>query len=174
MKKKDYYSNSQEYINRWIISYADFITMLLALFMVLYAIVQMDKGGFKDFKSSLNSAFDITRIKTIDQKKNLDNQQKINEDIKNQLSNLDKMLKKETAEFDNIQTRIKSQSELSKNVNISRETRGLIIRLNDAVLFDPGSDIIKTDARLTLDKLAGILKDVPNSIRLKVILIIHL
>ena len=34
---RDYYTNSNDYINRWVISYADFVTMLLALFMVLYA-----------------------------------------------------------------------------------------------------------------------------------------
>lgn len=36
--RNDYYSNSKDYINRWVVSYADFITMLLALFMVLWAI----------------------------------------------------------------------------------------------------------------------------------------
>ena len=36
--KNDYYSYSKDYINRWVVSYADFITMLLALFMVLWAI----------------------------------------------------------------------------------------------------------------------------------------
>ena len=38
--RNDYYSNSKDYINRWVVSYADLITMLLALFMVLFAISQ--------------------------------------------------------------------------------------------------------------------------------------
>ena len=33
---RDYYTNSNDYINRWVISYADFVTMLLALFMMLF------------------------------------------------------------------------------------------------------------------------------------------
>ena len=32
--RNDYYSNSKDYINRWVVSYADLVTMLLALFMV--------------------------------------------------------------------------------------------------------------------------------------------
>jgi chemotaxis protein MotB len=43
----------------------------------------------------------------------------------------------------------------------------LIIRLNDAILFDTGSDIIKVNARNTFDKLVVVLKEVPNSIKLE-------
>ena len=38
--RNDYYSNSKDYINRWVVSYADLVTMLLALFMVLFAVSQ--------------------------------------------------------------------------------------------------------------------------------------
>ena len=40
--RNDYYVNSKDYINRWVVSYADFVTMLLALFMVMYAVVRID------------------------------------------------------------------------------------------------------------------------------------
>ena len=36
--RNDYYSNSKDYINRWVVSYSDFVTMLLALFIVMFAI----------------------------------------------------------------------------------------------------------------------------------------
>ena len=32
--KEKYYDNSKDYINRWVISYADLVTLLLALFLV--------------------------------------------------------------------------------------------------------------------------------------------
>ena len=38
--RNDYYSNSKDYINRWVVSYADLVTMLLALFIVLFSISQ--------------------------------------------------------------------------------------------------------------------------------------
>ena len=40
--RNDYYSNSKDYINRWVISYADFTTLLLALFIVLYGLSSMN------------------------------------------------------------------------------------------------------------------------------------
>jgi len=36
--RENYYNNSKDYINRWIVSYADLITLLLAFFLVLYSI----------------------------------------------------------------------------------------------------------------------------------------
>ena len=56
---KELYSNTQDYINRWIVSYADFITMLLALFMVMYALSQIDINNVKDFSDSMDKAFEI-------------------------------------------------------------------------------------------------------------------
>lgn len=35
---QELYENSKDYINRWVISYADFVTMLFALFIVMWAI----------------------------------------------------------------------------------------------------------------------------------------
>ena len=36
--RENYYNNSKDYINRWIVSYADLITLLLAFFLVLYSV----------------------------------------------------------------------------------------------------------------------------------------
>lgn len=157
--KKDYYSNSQEYINRWVLSYADFITMLLALFMVMYAMSQMN---IKDVQGSVGKAFE-----TPNHKKEAKVQPEQAENLKQQLHNIDKTIEKESIDFKNIEKIINSDSGLSKELTLKQETRGLIIRLNDAVLFDPGSDIIKSNARATLDKLAGILKGIKNPIRVE-------
>src|SRR5687768_17967873 len=42
---------------RWLVSYADFITLLLALFVVMYAISQVNEGKTQVLASSLISAF---------------------------------------------------------------------------------------------------------------------
>lgn len=43
--------------DRWLISYADFITLLLALFVVLYAYSQVNEGKYKALSESLGEAF---------------------------------------------------------------------------------------------------------------------
>ena len=43
--------------DRWLISYADFITLLFALFVVLYAYSQVNEGKYKALSESLGEAF---------------------------------------------------------------------------------------------------------------------
>ncbi len=42
---------------RWLISYADFITLLFAFFVVMYAISSVNEGKYKILSNSLGSAF---------------------------------------------------------------------------------------------------------------------
>ena len=44
-QRRDYYSNSKDYINRWIFSYADFTTLLLAMFMFLVAMNHFEQNA---------------------------------------------------------------------------------------------------------------------------------
>jgi len=42
---------------RWLVSYADFITLLFAFFVVMYAISQVNEGKYRVLSDTLNSAF---------------------------------------------------------------------------------------------------------------------
>ncbi len=43
--------------DRWLISYADFVTLLFAFFVVMYSISSVNEGKYKVFSSSLSVAF---------------------------------------------------------------------------------------------------------------------
>jgi chemotaxis protein MotB len=43
--------------DRWLVSYADFITLLFAFFVVMYAVSSVNQNKYRDFSSSLNHAF---------------------------------------------------------------------------------------------------------------------
>ncbi len=49
---------SNENTNRWIISYADFVTLLLALFIVLYAFSLSSSSSFSAVTGSLSKVFE--------------------------------------------------------------------------------------------------------------------
>ncbi len=140
--KNDYYSNSKDYINRWVVSYADFVTMLLALFMVMYAISVQDS---KELSNILKKTFQPQKAEissTIKQKELIEESDKNEE--------LYKILKEK---FSN-----------NTSLSVVKESRGTIIRINDTMLFDEGSAIIKSDAKYTLEKIASELKDLKNPI----------
>jgi len=63
--RNEYYTNSKDYINRWVVSYADFVTMLLALFMVMYAILRVDNQKLIKFQSKMQQTFSNESIQKI-------------------------------------------------------------------------------------------------------------
>ena len=184
-------NNNQNYINRWVVSYADFVTMLLALFMVMYALSQLDIKHMKTFSNSIDRAFDENPKQTNKSTTNLDEKSKLlklfkttetsvyidnnnlltidksSKELKKQLSSFENQINVESANFENIRKTIKSEFNNTQNINVIREPRGILIRLNDTVLFDKGSDIIKDKALNVLDKIAVVLKNEPNSIRIE-------
>ena len=52
-KKPEEHENHE----RWLVSYADFITLLFAFFVVMYAISQVNEGKYRVLSDSLESAF---------------------------------------------------------------------------------------------------------------------
>ncbi|MGD8912834.1 MAG: flagellar motor protein MotD [Candidatus Thiodiazotropha sp.] len=52
----------QEHVNheRWIVSYADFITLLFAFFVVMYSISSVNEGKYRVLSQTLNDAFQET------------------------------------------------------------------------------------------------------------------
>ncbi|OGI00515.1 MAG: hypothetical protein A2Y25_00395 [Candidatus Melainabacteria bacterium GWF2_37_15] len=153
-------NQDKAYINRWIVPYADFVTMLLALFMVMYALSQMDVNNLKEFSYSLENVFNLQS------KENLVEIFKTTE-IKVAFSAMENNIKEEVIEFENIKGIVEEKLNKIENVSIIREPRGLLIRLSNTVLFDTGSDIIKGESTRVLDTVAEALKNVPNSIRIE-------
>ena len=55
--------NQEEHVNheRWLVSYADFITLLFAFFVVMYSISAINEGKYRVLSDSISAAFDPTR-----------------------------------------------------------------------------------------------------------------
>lgn len=43
--------------DRWLVSYADFITLLFAFFVVMYSISSVNQGKYNELMSSMGTAF---------------------------------------------------------------------------------------------------------------------
>jgi chemotaxis protein MotB len=55
--RKEHRAEERENHERWLVSYADFITLLLAVFAVMYAISQANEGKYRKLTNSLITAF---------------------------------------------------------------------------------------------------------------------
>ena len=144
---RNYYTNSNDYINRWVISYADFVTMLLALFMVLYAAHSMGKNEVKNVNNSLKDVFNTKPA------------------VESQIQEAeDKNVNFDMLEQEEIVKKLRTSDISDDSVKIIKEKRGVVIRLNDSMLFAPGSAIIKSEAKEELDKIANLLETFQNPI----------
>ena len=59
--RRKLHSLEDEKLDRWLISYADFITLLFAFFVVLYAISSINEQKYEEMTTSLIEAFDLNK-----------------------------------------------------------------------------------------------------------------
>jgi chemotaxis protein MotB len=57
MARRKHGEDEHENHERWLVSYADFITLLFAFFVVMYAISQVNEGKYRVLSDTLSSAF---------------------------------------------------------------------------------------------------------------------
>ena len=57
MKKRKEHSGEHENSERWLLTYADLITLLLGLFVILYAMSKIDAGKYAEIVNALGGAF---------------------------------------------------------------------------------------------------------------------
>lgn len=140
--------------DRWLVSYADFITLLFAFFVVLYSAAQVDKRRSAQVASAIQSAFHQTgslpppavNSGSSQTPPASDDQQ---DALKNQIE------QKLAAEIANGDVAVRS----------SRE--GLVISLREVGFFDSGSAEIKASSAAAFAQLAGILRENGSNIRIE-------
>jgi chemotaxis protein MotB len=151
------YDESGENHDRWLISYADFLTLLFAFFVVMYAVSVVNAGKYRVLSEALGDAFNgdpqAQRASTpVDQLP---------------LTNLITRKRMEAARRERDRLALlarelnSSLAPLVKNgkVSITQSGRGLSVDINASILFDEGEAGLGEDARATLGTVAGLLRN---------------
>lgn len=133
---------------RWLLTYADLITLLLIFFIVMYTMSNVNAEKFKQVASSLTAAFSVFRGTNY-----LVGESPGPSFIPDGLSgiNLPNGVEKtpEEISFDEIEEKIKglaAEKGLEGSISVIREERGIAVDLKEAALFDVGSDVLGPEA----------------------------
>ncbi|MEW6611551.1 MAG: flagellar motor protein MotD [Pseudomonadota bacterium] len=171
-KKHEEHENHE----RWLVSYADFITLLFAFFVVMYALSSINEGKYRILSESLVAAFkesprSIQPIQVGPQSPNgktptpqgsLTSQTPINvgTPVKADASGIMDRIAQEMQ---------KALGELIKTgkVRITRSARGIVVDINANFLFASGRAALTPDALPLLNKVAEILATFPNEIQVE-------
>ena len=161
---------------RWLVSYADFITLLFAFFVVLYASAQVDQRKVGQLALAIQVAFqDLGVFPASTTQIPLDTNEPMPfatvQAIQNVKHNTelgrvspppegDLAAASEEANLTTLQAELQQalQHEIALHtVALHRETEGLVISLREFGFFDSGSADLKTSALPALDRIASIL-----------------
>ena len=168
---------SHENHERWLLTYSDMITLLMALFIVMFAISNVNKAKFESLQQTLQEAFSgkiLPGGTAIQQSGGTDESDESvpeppipamapaheegdhGEDEDDALEAL-----KEEQDFEALKRKLDAYARrhgLQDDLQTTIERRGLVIRLlTDRVLFDSGKAELKPRARPILDHIARLL-----------------
>jgi len=134
--------------DRWVISYADFITLLFAFFTTMYAISHVDLGKLVRFSGSMKSAFKTSGSDTAETPV-IEGIRPVNyADVR-----LEKDIRADLQNFDALE-----------GISVERDQRGVIISFEDALLFESGTADLKQGSHPLLAVIASAMRKSHRSI----------
>lgn len=154
MRKEKVVKDNSE---RWLLTYSDLITLLMVLFVILYASSNIDKDKYKEVATSFREALYTENSSEVSIYDNTSS-----DSGEDDLSDEEKLEKVQN----NIEETIEKLG-LDKNVTSVMEEGGILISINDSLLFDSGEADLKDQYKTELFKIAEALKQVPNDIQVK-------
>ncbi len=147
-KKKQH--TDHENLERWLLTYADLITLLLGLFVILYGMSKIDLEKYEQVAMALGGIFGrdggvlegkkqaIEALSPLERERN-----RIQQQIQQAIGDL-------------------TQKGL---VSLSQNERGVTVHLTEELLFPSGSAELKKSSLAVLDTIASVLVSLPNDIR---------
>ncbi|HOP40595.1 MAG TPA: flagellar motor protein MotB [Geobacteraceae bacterium] len=178
-KKPEAHANHE----RWMVSYADFVTLLFAVFVTLFAMSQTDKRKVEEVIASLRESFGYAKSNPMSSVNVLDSTElspipsispPASKGTMQQQMPFDKTSKKQfhAEEKDFKKAKASLEAYLIKNgiqdkVDLEINRRGLVISLKEAGFFDSGSAEIRIASYPLLAKIAESLSDYANQMRVE-------
>ena len=162
---------------RWLITYADMITLLMVLFIVLFAISQVDLAKFQRLKSGLAKNFGVKedagvldgRVQLLTNGDNL-GPGEIDAALTGASSETSRKVGP-GGSLEEVRDQLVAQLTdvgLGEKVTLQISTRGLIVTIvTDQVLFESGSATVKPESYPLLDDVAGVLAGIPNPLTIE-------
>jgi chemotaxis protein MotB len=144
--------------DRWLVSYADFVTLLFAFFATMYAISSVDAQKLSQVSHALQVAFDDTsRGRSIASGTGM---------LPERGSRL---VGRQQGESDlrAVVTRELEAELAAHRLDIVEDRRGLVLSIPEAGLFPLGSDDISPAARVLIARVAATVAKVPNPVRVE-------
>lgn len=168
MARKKYEEESDSH-ERWLVSYADFITLLFAFFVVMYALSSINEGKYRMLSNSLLNAFGRVQTAPIRGEPPPPSpalpralpplRQRNSEALRRERERLTSVAR----------TILKVMAPLVQQgkVRVTQTNRGVSVEINASVLFAQGDAKLSEASSQALTAVAAVLKDDDHDIRVE-------
>jgi len=163
---------------RWLVSYADFITLLFAFFVVMFASSQTDKARAKQVSQAVEKALEeghsvgvpaaVAKILggTVDDKGQGNAMMKGPGGAQHAAKEAQPEVVELLPPLQRLNKELADEIKAGK-LEVRLETRGLVISLRQSAFFPSGGDAVDTGTLPTIKKLAELIGTLPNPIQLE-------
>jgi chemotaxis protein MotB len=166
-RHKGGHDGGHENAERWLLTYADLITLLMVFFVVLYSMSSADSSKWKQISAALEQAFNVDVLKGSAVTSISDASAAPAAPIDNLIQN------NEVPQVSRLQSAIQSVVDKVQQdgtgqqpqVSVGTDKEGVVIRLSGSYLFDSGRAELKPNSFDLLDAIAQQLKLESNDIR---------
>lgn len=160
---------------RWLLTYADLITLLMVFFVVMYSMSKVDQNKFKALAQSLSAAFNNPALTTPlpmpgvggrnGDEATAKKREKDTAPVVVHVDQQKEKMQKLAGQFSNL---FKEKGlENSVNVAVSGDGKNVVIRLADSLLFGGGSASLTPESLDLIDKMFEILSKTNSQVQVE-------
>ena len=134
----------------WMDTFADTMTLLLTFFILLYSISAVDSEKLKKLSEALQ--YSLTGDSSIEEVQSID-------DLKVEIE--------KGTKYEDLAAKLNEiieKNSLTDEIKIREEERGIVLQVDESILFDSGKAEIKSESINVLDTIAKIIQETDNEI----------
>lgn len=157
--RKRKHSEEQENAERWLLTYSDLITLLLAFFIMMYVFSKKDAQKYDEVASHLKTIFaggsgiagkgSVTSASPLAMLSRGASSGEMKRQLESEVMDLNR------------------EKNGGQNISVLSDERGIVIRVLDKAFFDEGKADLKERAQGALDKIVPIIRGANSQIRIE-------
>ncbi|MBM7543000.1 flagellar motor protein MotS [Amphibacillus cookii] len=165
---------------KWMTTFSDMMTLILVFFILLFSMSQIDAARFEAVAESFRNRmiFDgfpsTVEMDNPSDSADLNQQQEEFDNFKQNLFEEDGLdedeLESDQESLEELLEEIEDfleENQLQEVISANRTDQGVVLILQERILFDTGEAVIKSEGEPFLDKVALLLSNIPNSVRVE-------
>jgi len=171
MKRREVKGSKKTGAPKWMVTYSDMVTLILVFFILLYSVSQIDESKFDAISESFQNRMIFDFLPSAVPMENTTKSTDINKNemaTSTDMENVDKDVS--SSDHDSLSDLLHdveaylNENQLNNVISANRTERGVVLVLQERILFESGEAEILEEGMPFLDRIGTLLMDIPNNV----------